>query len=302
MAAGGVDPANVDFAELADLTGRRPERRTYDYLHTTFAISTGVYRALSSDATVEGLVRLAQQWQPDLVVWDTMTFAGAVAATVAGPRTRLLFGLDLLGHARQTYQAHLDGRPDRVRDDPFRAWLGAVLRRYGAEFDERVVVGQWTVDPVPGSIGLLTDQLRVPVRYIPYNGPATVPSWLTEPPRRTRVCLTLGQTGRDVLGGYRASIAQLLAALADLDVEVVATLDRSQVGDLARLPTNVRAWTSCRSTRCCPNVAVEARCELIEGGCAHRIEGVGDIDPVDRWPSAICRAMAVRTRPFPLWS
>lgn len=236
------DPDDIDFARLADLTGRLPQRRTYDYLHTALTVSTAVYQALSSDATTADLVELALAWRPDLVIWDTMTFAGAVAAIASGAaHARLLFGLDLVGHARQTYRGHLDERPERIPADPLRRWLGALLDRHNASFDERAVLGQWTIDPVPASIALPTDQPRVAVRYVPYNGPATVPAWLARPPERPRVCLTLGQTGRDVLGGDRTDIGQMLAAVADLDVEVVATLDRSQLGGLTAVPNNVRA-------------------------------------------------------------
>jgi glycosyltransferase (activator-dependent family) len=238
--AGDGDEEDVDFAELADLTGRQPQRRTYEYLHTAITLSTLVYRTLSSDSTVTDLVELALAWQPDLVVWDTMTFAGAVAAAASGAsHARLLFGLDLLGQARRTYRQYLDD-PDRRLADPFRTWLAPLLERYGAGFDEQAVLGQWTIDPVPASVGLATSDPRVPIRYVPYHGPTTVPAWLSATPSRPRVCLTLGQTGRDVLGGDRSDVGQLLAALADLDVEIVATLDHTQVSGLPAMPANVR--------------------------------------------------------------
>jgi hypothetical protein len=41
-----------------------------------------------------------------------MTFAGAVAAKACGAaHARLLFGLDVVGHARQAHQRWLAGRP-----------------------------------------------------------------------------------------------------------------------------------------------------------------------------------------------
>jgi L-2-deoxyfucosyltransferase len=76
---------------------------------------------------------------------------------------------------------------------------------------------------------------------VPYNGQAAIPQWLHEPPTRTRVCLTLGVAHREVLGSDRASIADLLEAVADLDVEVVATLNERQLAAIPKLPDNVRA-------------------------------------------------------------
>jgi L-2-deoxyfucosyltransferase len=46
---------------------------------------------------------------------------------------------------------------------------------------------------------------------------------------------------REVVGEDKASIGELLNAVADLDVEVVATLNADQLGSLAQVPDNVRA-------------------------------------------------------------
>ncbi|MFF2750046.1 nucleotide disphospho-sugar-binding domain-containing protein [Kitasatospora sp. NPDC058048] len=140
----------------------------------------------------------------------------------------------------------LGRRPAELRDDPLEEWLGQVLGRYGMTgpgrgFDEEPVVGQWTIDPVPTSLSLPLRTPRVPVRYVPYNGPSAVPGWLDEAPRRRRICLTLGVSFREVVGGDQASVGDLLAAVADLDVEVVATLDSEQLASIGPLPPNVRA-------------------------------------------------------------
>jgi L-2-deoxyfucosyltransferase len=49
----------------------------------------------------------------------------------------------------------------------------------------------------------------------------------------------LGVSHREVLGGDRVRVGEVLEGLAGLDVEVVATLDASQVGGV-RVPENVR--------------------------------------------------------------
>ncbi|MEU2982757.1 activator-dependent family glycosyltransferase [Micromonospora aurantiaca] len=229
------DDGSVDFTALADLSCRRPDRRTREYLRTALAISTDVYRALNPEPMITQLVDLVFDWRPDLVVWDTMTFGGAVAAMAGGAaHARLLFGLDLIARARMEYRRH------DAPDDPFRDWLGSALDKYGVAFAEEAVVGQWTIDPVPPSVGLATDQLRVPVRYVPYNGAATATEMTCAPAHRPRVCLTLGQSGRDVLGRDRAASAELLAAAAEIDAEIVATLDARQLAGLGPVPSNVR--------------------------------------------------------------
>lgn len=231
-----------DFLTHADLSGLDPERRSYPYLRQAFELMAHhVYPALSSEAMTDDLVEFARHWKPDLVLWDTHTFAGAIAATATGAvHARVLFGADLLAHSRAMFLRESSLLPAAERSDPLADWLGGALDRYDRPFTEDVVTGRWAVDPVPASMRLPSDQHHVPVRYVPYNGPAVLPGWLSDPVERPRVCLTLGWSGRDVLGADRASVGELLTAVADLDVEVVATLSAAQLERLKKVPDNVR--------------------------------------------------------------
>ncbi|MFF4159682.1 activator-dependent family glycosyltransferase [Streptomyces sp. NPDC001678] len=226
-----------------DMTETRPEMLTWDHVLGVFTSMTAMaFQNSCPERMIDDTVAFARAWRPDLVVWDTMSFAGPVAARVTGAaHARLLFGLDLMGRMRETFLELLAKRPPELRDDPLREWLTWTLARYGCDFAEEVAVGQWTVDPVPGPMRFPVDLTYVPVRYVPYNGQAVVPRWLHEPPGRRRVCLTLGVAHREVLSADRASIGELLEAVADLDVEVVATLNAKQLAGLGRLPGNVRA-------------------------------------------------------------
>jgi UDP:flavonoid glycosyltransferase YjiC (YdhE family) len=80
----------------------------------------------------------------------------------------------------------------------------------------------------------------LPVRYVPFNGPSTIPEWVHEPPERPRVCLSLGVSGRSLFGGDQVSIAELLESLAELDIELIATLNTEQLASVTTLPNNVR--------------------------------------------------------------
>ncbi|MEV4916268.1 activator-dependent family glycosyltransferase [Streptomyces tirandamycinicus] len=228
-----------------DMSETRPERLTWDYTLGVFtAMTSVVFQNCCSDQMVDELVEHCRSWQPDLVLWDTLTFAGAIAARATGtPHGRLLFGLDLAGRMRQTFLEQLASRPPELRDDPLREWLTWSLERHGASFDETAVTGDFTVCPLPASMRFPADLHYVPMRYVPYNGQSTVPRWLQEPPKRgRRVCITLGVAHREVLGADRASIGDLLEAVAGLDdVEVVATLNENQLTDFDTLPDNVRA-------------------------------------------------------------
>ncbi|MFC9745673.1 activator-dependent family glycosyltransferase [Streptomyces niveus] len=229
-----------------DMSELRPERLTWDYTLGVFtAMTSVVFQNCCSDRMVDELVEHCRSWKPDLVLWDTMTFAGAIAAISTGvAHGRVLFGLDLAGRMRETFLEQLAARPPELRDDPLREWLTWSLERHGATFEESAVTGDFTVCPLPNSLRLPVDLQYVPMRYVPYNGQSTVPRWLQEPPAagRRRVCITLGVAHREVLGSDRASIGDLLEAVAGLDdVEVVATLNESQLKDFDSLPDNVRA-------------------------------------------------------------
>ncbi|GGQ46991.1 activator-dependent family glycosyltransferase [Streptomyces althioticus] len=238
------EPADdPDFLADADLSGLLPERRTYTYLRNAFELMASyVYPSLSSESMIEDLVAFARRWKPDLVIWDTHTFAGAIAATVTGAaHARLLFGADLLGYSRQLFLRELDRLPAGEGSDPLADWLGQVLDVYGEPFTQDVVMGHWTMDGLPSGMRLpVAGQHHVPVRFVPYNGPSVLPDWLGEPTDRPRVCLTLGSTGREVLGADRASVADLLDAVADVDAEVVATLSAEQLAGVEKVPENVR--------------------------------------------------------------
>ncbi|MEE4424140.1 activator-dependent family glycosyltransferase [Streptomyces bugieae] len=239
LSGDGPDPE-----ELLKWTELEPGALDHTALQGLFTVATTlVFRTYSPDRTLDELVAFAREWRPDLVIWDTLVLAGPVVAKAVGAaHARLLYGLDLIGHMREQYLHGLDARPLPLREDPVEEWLGPVLDRYDTAFSEDVVTGQWTIDPVPTSMRLPVDLPYLPMRHIPYNGRAVIPHWLTEPPERPRVCLTLGLSLREVLGGDRASVRTLLDAVADLDLEVVATLDAEQLSGVSRLPDNVRAF------------------------------------------------------------
>ncbi|WP_344414759.1 glycosyl transferase family 28, partial [Streptomyces glomeratus] len=233
------------WVEVLDIAERRPEKLTPEYAQAVLTAHTSlIFQYFSLQNTVDDLVEFACGWGPDLVVWDAMTFAGGVAGVVSGAaHARLLFGLDLVGGLRGVL---LGG--GGVVDDPLEEWLGWTLGRFGCGFSEEVVVGQWTVDPVPGSLRLPVGGLSVPVRYVPFNGASVVPGWLGAGAGagagvggggRRRVCVSLGVSHREVLGGDRVRVGELLEGLGGLDVEVVATLDASQLGGVS-VPENVR--------------------------------------------------------------
>jgi glycosyltransferase (activator-dependent family) len=194
-----------------------------------------------NDPILDGLVEFARSWRPDLVIWDPVTYAGPVAARVVGAaHARLLWTLDIYSTMRETWRRLCLEQPPTRRQDPLREWLGRVLDAYGSSFDEEVVTGQWSIDQVPGRIQLPLGVSRVPVRYVAYNGPSVVPGWVSAPPDRPRVAMSMGNSLDVALGKSLVPVGEVLEALADVDAEVVALVG-GELGEAAgKVPDNVR--------------------------------------------------------------
>ncbi|MET7424047.1 activator-dependent family glycosyltransferase [Dactylosporangium sp. NPDC005555] len=201
--------------------------------------------AYYNEPMIGDLVAFARHWRPDLVVWDPLTYAGGLAAGAVGAaHVRSMCFADVWAMKRQLFTKLRDEQPEDRREDPMADWLGGHAEKLGGAFSEELITGQLTLDPLPDRLSVPSDVRRVPVRFVPYNGPAVVPGWLAEPPARPRVCLSLGAANTERYGGDYVSKAAILDALSDLDVEVVAALLPEQVRELGTVPDNARVVQS----------------------------------------------------------
>ncbi|MFG3215623.1 activator-dependent family glycosyltransferase [Streptomyces tendae] len=245
------------WRRLSGVTETRPEKLTWNYVLGTLTIGCSMeYEHVAGQSMTDDLVEFAGAWRPDLVIWDALTLAGPVAALSCGAaHARMLFGLDYNSAMLDTYFRLLGEQPAERRDDPLSDYLSGRLSRYGMDFDpamaRELMTGQWTIDPTPPWMQLPVKVPLVPVRYVPYNGPSSLPGWIHHEPGRPRVCLSLGMSGRELLGGDRVSgtgaaasdptVLDMAEALAGLDAEIVVTLKSGQLSEGHRLPDNVHA-------------------------------------------------------------
>ncbi|MGP4052591.1 nucleotide disphospho-sugar-binding domain-containing protein [Streptomyces sp. 2A115] len=190
---------------------------------------------------IDDLVSYARAWQPDLVIWDPCWPSAAVAARVSGAaHVRLLWGLDYWGWVTERF-AKLVHSGGAVRvENPLLHSVRPVAERYGIDVDEELLLGQWTIDPLPNGMQLTTNALTVPVRWVPFTGTGPLPQWLREAAERPRVAISLGVSVRQFFKDSEALITTMLASVADLNIEVVATLDKEQTAGI-HVPRNVRA-------------------------------------------------------------
>jgi glycosyltransferase (activator-dependent family) len=210
-----------------------PAEVTWEYLAETNRDI--VKQAKGCNATmIEELVAYARHWRPDLVVWEQTSYSGGVAAKAVGAaHARLLWGFDYYGRWRTRF---LQRRPADDRTDPLADWL----REQAGEFSEDLVTGHFSINQLPASLRVDAGLHYVPMRHTPYGGRAVIPSWLWQPAQRPRVAITLGSTSSEKFGGYLVGVQEILDSLAELDIEIVATIADSQRDTIERVPDNAR--------------------------------------------------------------
>lgn len=191
-----------------------------------------------TEAIVGDLVEFARRWRPDLIVADPFVYAATVAAEVVGaPLARHLLGPDYFRHVGSFPGMGMAGDmdPDMLWPDGLRR----TYQRYGVRLKDDFAT--WTVDPCPASMQIPGVPNRLPVRYVPYNGPGTVPSWALNADGPVRVCVSWGKGMEKFTGTNTFPLSEIAAAMADLDAEAVLAVLRRDDGEIAdQLPANVR--------------------------------------------------------------
>ncbi|MCN0151114.1 nucleotide disphospho-sugar-binding domain-containing protein [Salinispora arenicola] len=194
------------------------------------------------------LVDFARAWRPDLVIWDATMAAASMAARVSGAaHARFTLNLDYPGWCfDRLRERRAELRAAGLSENPVADLLQPLADKYGIEVDDEILYGQWTIDPMPTGMSLPTSATVLPVRYVPFTGADLIPEWLRGAPQRPRVALTLGESTRRFIKGDWGRTPKILEAVADLDIEVVATLNAQQLEGVEQIPDNVRAleWVS----------------------------------------------------------
>lgn len=234
---GALLPNETEYAryvEALDLAA--PEVNSWDLFYCYLLLAARNYLPPQPRQDMLALVDFTRRWQPDLVLWDPWLPGAAVAARAAGAaHARVLNAPDVSGWAIGRFEA-----AGLLGEDPLSRTLHGLAERVGVTVDRELLLGQWTVDPFPSGLRLPAPVTGLPVSCVPYNGSGALEPWLQTAPERPRVALTLGVSARRFLHGDWGRTAALLAALAELDVEVVATLNAHQLEEVpGGVPDNV---------------------------------------------------------------
>ncbi|MEU8037817.1 hypothetical protein AB0B90_14695, partial [Streptosporangium sp. NPDC049078] len=153
-----------------DMAEDRPEMLTWEKIREGYQGHVLWWCRLVNDPMIVDLTDFCRHWKPDLVIWEPLSYAGAIAAKATGAaHARFMWGLDLFarmrGHylrARREHGGHLS--------DALGQWMGLHARRAGVAFSEDMTSGHFTIDYTPTSLRLDLPHTYLPLRYIPYNG------------------------------------------------------------------------------------------------------------------------------------
>lgn len=239
----GGDPS--PYQGGMDFVGTREAPHSWEHaLGQQVAMSALCFAPLSADGSIDDLVAHARAWRPDLVLWEPFTMGGGVAALAVGAaHARVLWGPDVIGHARAQFSALAADVPDAAREDPLGEWLRATCARHGVVVDdealEELVVGQASLDSSPAALRLPAAGPVMAHRFVPHTGRGVVPAWSAGWPDRRRVVVTLGMSARDTTSDDLLDLGEFLARAGEIDAEVVVTVDPADVADLD-VPDNVR--------------------------------------------------------------
>ncbi|MEU7246208.1 activator-dependent family glycosyltransferase [Streptomyces sparsogenes] len=256
VAAGSDEPLREKvnrFSETANRTGfqipdigmaeDRPEMLTLEKLKRYHSGLAEILK-VQNDSMIEDLVAYGRWWKPDLVVWEWLSNAGpVVAAAVGAVQARMSLIIEVDVRLRGHFLAALARQAPQDREDPVAEWVNGWGEKYGFAFSEEMFTGQFVIDQMVPSLQLESAVPHVPVRYIPYNGQATVPEWCRAEPEKPRVLATFGVSMWSVMGDQLIStnrLQDMLDSMADLDIELVLTLPERIEKRLRSIPGNTR--------------------------------------------------------------
>ncbi|ASW54606.1 nucleotide disphospho-sugar-binding domain-containing protein [Plantactinospora sp. KBS50] len=172
-------------------------------------------------------VALARRWRPDLILHEPLSMEGLLAARTLGIASAV----------------HLWGPVGSHETDPaVRAVTEYPVGSFGAHTAGKLTLDtvEHVIDPCPAGLAPPVASNRMAVRYTPYNGPGSMPTWVLDPPERRRVAVVWGNSLTAMFGPASLAVPLITEALADLDVEVLLGTGGQDAGAVGPTPANVR--------------------------------------------------------------
>jgi UDP:flavonoid glycosyltransferase YjiC (YdhE family) len=211
---------------LHPLTGE-PMARVEDFDWPAYQPQFVAQQAIQGRDRTRGIAGFARHWRPELVLYDLLSVEGLVAAHVSGARAVCHLwgptGTDEAGYGLERMRPDI---PAPVRE------------RLGIDPDAELVTH--VIDPCPPEVAPATRATRLPVRYVPYHGPGSAGRPAFAAPGRRRIVVVWSNSLTRIFGPASFVVPTVLAAAADLDVELVLALSADDAARLGTVPPGVQ--------------------------------------------------------------
>ncbi|WP_233570939.1 nucleotide disphospho-sugar-binding domain-containing protein [Nocardiopsis sp. Huas11] len=288
----GTGPSMTDAAADTGLTvmpvGESADGATEDAAAGPAGRGRAAWWSAVNDPLVTDLVAVCREWEPDLVLWESATLAGAIAAEAVGAaHGRFLAGSDPLVHGRAAAGDAGPGTP--------RAWLEETAPRFGVSPSDSLLLGRFSVHQLPEGLRSEVREAegpRLSVRPVPYRGAASLPSWARGEAAGPRVLVDWSSWDRSAEG------SELLAAAATgLDAELVVLCPAGREEELPSLPEDVRVADASAT-----HLLLDSASLLVHGGgfdvacaaAAHLLPQVAVLNPAFPDAAALMRPLVER--------
>ncbi len=222
-----VPPPHPDTKELLDVS-------TFDALEYWEKWLASVSEQLRRNVDVAA--EYMRAWRADLVVYELMCFEGVLAAEEAGvPSVLQLWGPCGTQDAIETFGGNNKG--GIFSQATARAILAQMVGDEAA--DRAFARSANVVDVCPEPVAPTVPGPRIPMRYVPYNGPGAVPVELPARSGRPRVCVVWGRSASQYFGVVTNKIPQVIQAATELGAEVLLLASQADVEVCGPLPESV---------------------------------------------------------------
>ncbi len=220
-------PPHPDTKELLDVSTFDVQERLEKWL-----ASSGEQLHRNVDVAAEYM----RSWRSDLVVYELMSSEGALAAGEAGvPSVLQLWGPCGPEDAIETLGGNNKG--GIFSEATARSILAQVAGEDAADRAFARVANVVDVCPEPVAPSILGS--RIPMSYVPYNGPGAVPLGLPARSGRPRVCVAWGRSASQQFGVVTNKIPQVIQAATELGAEVLLLASQADVEVCGPLPESV---------------------------------------------------------------
>lgn len=177
-----------------------------------------------SGTTVESVMEITKQWQPDLILHTPWEYSSQIAATA--------FGIPRVTHG---WGAGLPADLGKAEEEA----LKPLLKTY-AEADS-LTPEALHIDICPPSMQFLSYQKNeMHMRYVPFNGAALSQPWHSQRGIRPRVVVSIGSV--PIENGHAVLLEGIVKALSRMDVDAIVLTGGVRVSEQLNA-SNVRLVT-----------------------------------------------------------